>query len=100
MSANTLPPVTGKFLTYKGKPLVREGNTICYGDPNDKAILVLTVLTFKDVHGEQVPNDILIQVQSTDKSLSVVERSLKQGMKKGLFDALDYGISWLNNALQ
>ena len=85
---------------YKGKPLVRKDNTICYGDPNDKAILVLTVLTFKDVHGEQVPNDILIQVQSTDKSLSVVERSLKQGMKKGLFDALDYGISWLNNALQ
>ena len=85
---------------YKGKPLVRKDNIICYGDPNDKAILVLTVLTFKDVHGEQVPNDILIQVQSTDKSLSVVERSLKQGMKKGLFDALDYGISWLNNALQ
>ena len=85
---------------YKGKPLVRKDNIICYGDPNDKAILVLTVLTFKDVHGEQVPNDILIQVQSTDKNLSVVERSLKQGMKKGLFDALDYGISWLNNALQ
>ena len=85
---------------YKGKPLVRKDNIICYGDPSDKAILVLTVLTFKDVHGEQVPNDILIQVQSTDKNLSVVERSLKQGMKKGLFDALDYGISWLNNALQ
>jgi len=85
---------------YKGKPLVKKDNIICYGDPNDKAVLVLTVLTFKDVHGEQVPNDILIQIQSTDKNLSVVERSLKQGMKKGLFDALDYGISWLNNALQ
>ena len=88
------------YSVYKGKPIVRKDNVICYGDPNDKAVLVLTVLTFKEVHGEQVPNDILIQVQSTDKNLPVVERSLKQGMKKGLFEALDYGASWLQNALQ
>ncbi len=87
------------FSVYKGKPLVRKENTICYGDPNDKAILVLTILTYKEVHGEQVPNDILIQVQSTDKNLPIVERSLKQGMKKGLFEALDYGASWLQNAI-
>ncbi len=88
------------YSVYKDKPLVKKDNIICYGDPSDKAVLVLTVLTFKEVHGEQVPNDILIQVQSTDKNLPIVERSLKQGMKKGLFEALDYGISWLNNALQ
>ncbi|MBR6633434.1 MAG: hypothetical protein IKL05_03920 [Clostridia bacterium] len=88
------------FSLYKDKPLVRKDNVICYGDPNDKAILVLTVLTYKEVHGEQIPNDILIQVQSTDKNLPLVERSLKQGMKKGLFEALDYGASWLQNALQ
>ncbi len=95
--ANTI--VEG-YSVYKDKPLVKKDNIICYGDPSDKAVLVLTVLTFKEVHGEQVPNDILIQVQSTDKNLPIVERSLKQGMKKGLFEALDYGISWLNNALQ
>lgn len=88
------------FSVYKDKPLVRKDNIICYGDPNDKAVLVLTILTYKDVHGEQVPNDILIQIQSTDKNLPIVERSLKQGMKKGLFEALDYGASWLQNALQ
>ena len=87
------------FSVYRGKPLVRKDNVICYGDPNDKAVLVLTILTFKDVHGEQIPNDILIQVQSTDKNLPIVERSLKQGMKKGLYEALDYGASWLTNAL-
>jgi len=57
------------------------------------------VLTYKEVHGEQVPSDILIQIQSTDKSLPIVERSLKQGMKKGLYEALDFGASWLENAL-
>lgn len=88
------------FSVYRDKPLVRKDNIICYGDPNEKAVLVLTVLTFKDVHGEQVPNDILIQIQSTDKELPIVDRCLKQGMKKGLFEALDYGASWLSNALQ
>lgn len=88
------------FSTYKGKPLVRKDNVICYGDPNDKAVLVLTVLTYKEVHGEQVPSDVLIQIQSTDKNLPIVERSLKQGMKKGLFEALDFGASWLENALR
>ena len=88
------------FSTYKGKPLVKKDNIICYGNPGDKAILVLTVLTHKKVHGEDVPDNILIQVQKTDKNLSTLERSIKQGMKQGLFEALDYGISWLNNALQ
>lgn len=88
------------FSVYQGLPLVRKDNIICYGDPNDKAVLVLTILTFKEVHGEQVPSDILIQIQSTDKSLAIVDRVLKQGMKKGLFEALDYGASWLKNALR
>ena len=29
--ADTRKIVSGKYLEYKGKPLVREGNTICYG---------------------------------------------------------------------
>ena len=88
------------FSTYKGKPLVRKDNVICCGDPSDKAVLVLTVLTMKKVGEEEVPDDILIQIQSTDKNLPIVERSLKQGMKKGLFQALDFGYSWLLNSLE
>ncbi|MBE6700888.1 MAG: hypothetical protein E7582_03245 [Ruminococcaceae bacterium] len=88
------------FSLYKGKPLVKKDNVICYGDPSDKAILVLTVLTYKEVHGEQVPENILIQIQSTDKNLPIASRSLKQGMKTNLYEALDFGASWLENALQ
>ena len=33
--------IKGKYLTYRGLPLVREGNTICYGSMEDKYILYL-----------------------------------------------------------
>ena len=32
MAKDTRPQVTGDYLEYLSKPLVREGNTICYGD--------------------------------------------------------------------
>ena len=88
------------FSTYKGKPLVKKDNIICYGDPKDRAVLVLTVLSNKQVGGEEVPDMILIQVQSTDTSLPITERVLKQGMKNGLYQALDFGASWLENTLK
>ena len=33
----------GKYLMYKGKPLVRENNFICYGDMEDEYILFLMI---------------------------------------------------------
>ena len=39
--------VSGKYLMYKEKPLVREGDTICYGDMNEKCILVLEIMSYK-----------------------------------------------------
>ncbi len=88
------------FSTYKGKPIVRRDNIICYGDPKDSAVLILTVLSNKKIGEEEIPDLILIQVQSTDKSLPLAERTLKQGMKNGLYQALDFGSSWLENALK
>ena len=32
------------ILQYKGQPMARCGNKIYYGDPSQKAILVLTIL--------------------------------------------------------
>ena len=40
-----LKKVSGKYLEYKGKPLVREGDTICYGDKTDKCFLPLSCRT-------------------------------------------------------
>ena len=83
----------GKYLMYKGKPLVREKNVIVYGDMEDKFYLFLMILTEKDVNGEKIPDSILIQVLGTDNKI------IKQGEKKGLYNAFDIGTIWLERAI-
>ena len=54
--------VSGKYLEYKGLPLVREGDTICYGDMEGKCILILEIMSYKKVDGKDLPDNIIIQV--------------------------------------
>ena len=88
-------PIEGKFMIYKGKPLVREKNIICYGDMNDKYYLFLMILTNKIENGNEVPDRILIQILSTEEKNKII----KQGEKSGLYEALDIGTIWLERAL-
>lgn len=83
----------GKYLMYKGKPLVREKNVIVYGDMEDKFYLFLMILTEKDVGGTTTPDSILIQVLDTDGKI------IKQGQKNGLYNAFDIGTIWLERAI-
>ena len=46
--------VDGKFLMYKNRPLVREGNTIVYGNMDDKFILALTIMNEKEYMGKSI----------------------------------------------
>ena len=96
MAQETRPLVEGKYLEYLDKPLVREGDTICYGDMNEKCILILEIMSYKEVEGKQVPKNILIQViDSKDPS-----KIIKQGSKEGLHDAFTMGLVWLDLALK
>lgn len=94
--ADTRKKVSGQYLEYKGKPLVREGNTICYGDmEEDKCILILEIMSYKTVEGHSVPDKILIQVIDSKDPTKII----KQGDKNGLYDALSIGFVWLERAL-
>lgn len=88
--------VDGKFLEYLDKPLVREENTIVYGDMTEKAILILEIMSFKEVDGKQLPKDILIQVIDSQNPTKII----KQGKKEGLYDAFSIGLIWLDLALK
>ena len=85
-----------QYLMYHGKPLVREGQQIFYGNLEDKFILFLGVMSTKEVNGKQVPDDIMIQIQSTGPDHKVV----RVGKKNGLYEAFEFGRIWLDSELQ
>lgn len=95
MTTDNREQVSGKYLEYKGKPLVREGDTICYGDMSEKCILILEIMSYKKVDGNDVPDVIIIQIiDSKDPS-----KIIKQGQKEGLYEAFTLGTVWLDQAL-
>lgn len=88
-----------KYLEYKGRALVREGDIICYGNMTDKCILYLMILDYRDAGGLKLPGKILIQVLGTENGKLAQGKIIKQGEKDGLFDAFDIGTVWLDRAL-
>ncbi len=93
--------VEGQNLIFRGKPLLREGNTFCYGSMSDKYVLFMMVLSNKTVKDEkgndvEVPDKIILQVLSTDTTKPPHERVVKQFDRNGLFDAMDIGLIWLD----
>lgn len=89
-------PVSGQYLEYLGKPLVREGDTICYGDMNEKCILIMEILSYKDKDNQKLPDKIMIQIiDSKDPN-----RIIRQGSYSGLHDAFSMGLIWLEHELK
>ncbi len=87
--------VKGQYMMYRGKPLVREGQQLCYGSMDDKYVLVLGIMSVRKYGGTEVPDQILVQIQSTaDKTV------IKFGMKNGLYEAFEYGLNWLDAELR
>ncbi len=87
--------VNGKYMMFRGKPLVREGQQLCYGDMNDKYVLVLGIMSEKEMNGKKVPDEIFIQIQSTAD-----HKVVKFGKKNGLYEAFEYGLIWLDTELR
>ena len=79
--------VQGKFLMYKERPLVREGNTILYGNMDDEYILQLIIMNEKETDGKTVP------------SLSDGDRIVKQELRSGLYEAFELGTIWLERLI-
>ena len=88
------------FLTYKGKPLVRNGDTIYYGNMSDDYVIMLRITSKKDFEGYDVASKVTVQLLSTDPDASAKERVIKTSEKKGLFAAMDIAEIWLERALR
>ena len=81
-------------LTYKGKPLVRKDNELYYGRMTDPYVLHLQILTTTAVGGQQVADKVQLTLTSTADTTKV----MRQSTKRGLYNALDIGSMWLQDA--
>ncbi len=88
------------FLTYKGKPLVRCGKTIYYGNMSDPFVACFTIQSDKEFKDIALSEKVLIQIINTDPDVSPKEKIIKKSEKEGLFNALDLGAVWLERALK
>ncbi|MBR2489139.1 MAG: hypothetical protein IKB45_01555 [Clostridia bacterium] len=88
------------FLTYKEKPLVRSGNVIYYGSMSDPYVIKLEILSSKKDGDNEVPDKIKVQLQKSDIQLSDKDRIVKETTKNSMFEALDFGLVWLERALK
>lgn len=87
------------FLTYKGKPLVRNGNTIYYGSMNDAYVIMLKISSSKEFGELDLASKVTVQLINTDPDVSIKEKIVKSSEKKGLYAAMDIADVWLTRAL-
>ncbi len=88
-----------KFLTYKGKPLVRNGNVLYYGDPSEKYVIMMQITATKAIGDTEIASKVSVQLLNTDPNISPREQIVKKSEKKGLYSAMDIAEVWLSRAL-
>lgn len=88
------------FLTYKGKPLVRKGKEIYYGDMAEKYVLRFEILSVSKDGNLEIADKVSVQLLDSNTDKSVKERIVKESVKDTLFDALDVGFTWLERYLK
>lgn len=89
-----------EFLEYKGKPLVRCGNTVYYGNMSDPYVVCLNIQSDKKLKDIALSEKVIIQLLSTDEDVSPKDKIIKKSEKQGLFNALDLGAVWLKRSLK
>lgn len=90
---------TATFPTYKGRPLVRCGDTLYYGSMTDKYVIKMDIKSKKKVKDLDVADKVSVQLMLTDSSIRNRKQIVKQSEKSGLYLALDIADAWLTRAL-
>ena len=85
-----------KVLTYKGRPLVRQGRTIYYGDMHRDHVVMLQIMSLKTVAGVEIADKVNVQLLRTDPSLNPADVLVRTSPCRGLMEAIDRASTWLD----
>ena len=88
-----------KILTYKDKPVYRQGNVIYYGDLSKRLILVLEILETEEKNGVTVSKKVKFHIQDNTGELGKGV-NYRSGERDNLSKAFDIGAWWLQDALE
>lgn len=91
---------TNEFFKYKGKPLLRKGNVLYYGDMSEEVVAMLTIESsrkFKDIDLSEV---VGLKLILTDPSVALQDLVVKSSVRHGLFDALDIAGIWIDRFIK
>ncbi|MBR0466692.1 MAG: hypothetical protein IJJ40_04280 [Clostridia bacterium] len=88
------------FLTYKGKPLVRKGNEIYYGDMSEKSVVLFEILSSKKDGKLDIADKVSVKLLDSNTDNDMAKRIKKESTKDNLFDAIDLGFTWLERDLK
>lgn len=80
-------------LIYKGKPLVKRGNTVIYGDINDRFYLHISILDTDTEKDLELASEVVVSLMENGKVIKKAER-------EGIYRALDIGAFWLEDAME
>ncbi len=75
---NPLADKKNAFLTYKGKPLVRQGNTLYYGNMYDPFVVMLTITKSEKKGDLDIAEKVRVQLMNTDPTFPRRRSSSRQ----------------------
>ncbi len=87
------------FFEYKGKPLVRCGDTIYYGDMNDKYVVKIETKETKKLKDLSLATATNVAMIDTSLENLDAQKIVKISNKHGLYESLDIANIWLQRAL-
>jgi len=87
-------------LVYRDKPLLRDGNTLYYGDFSENFIVRFTILESEKVNDLDMAKKIIIELLEKNGDDIKSAKLTKKAERTSMWAALDIGIYWLEDILE
>ena len=87
-------------LIYRGKPLIRDGNVLYFGDFNENFITRFTILDSEKVNDLDMARKIPIELLEKHGSDISTAKLTKKAERTSMWAALDIGVYWREDILE